>query len=154
MRLCIGDRGHADTALRPAGYVRVGSERLAARCQDGWLDAEAEIVVVASDAFGLIVRAVAGEAAPARAGEVIPSQAERTAARDDAERNVRDEFVGAMDSLFELFFEHAHYWLLTLVLAAFAGWWLGGWVGAAAAFVSMIAVPVLLRLALMARSHD
>lgn len=154
MSLCIGDRGKADTALRPTGHVRVGGERLAARCQDGWLDAGAEIVVVASDAFGLVVRAVAGEAAPAGTGEVIPSQAERTAVRDEAERKVRHESGGTMDRLFELVFEQAHYWLLVLLLATFVGWWFGGWAGAAIAFAILIAVPVLLWLTLIARSHD
>ncbi|MBL8796115.1 MAG: NfeD family protein [Planctomycetia bacterium] len=154
MSLCIGDRGRADTALRPTGYVRVGGERHAARCQDGWLDAGAEIVVVASNAFGLVVRAGTGEAAPPRTGDVIPSQAERAAVRDEAEHKVCHEPGAAMDGLFALVFEQAHYWLLVLLLAVVVSWWFGGWAGASIAFVILIAVPVLLWLAHLVRWND
>ena len=99
MNLRIGNRGQTDTPLRPTGYVLIGNERHPARCQIGWLDAGAEVVVVSSDAYGLIVREAAGE--PERAGEIIPTMAQRVGARDDAERKARNETISPIASLIE-----------------------------------------------------
>jgi hypothetical protein len=50
-------RGRTISPLRPTGKVRVNGITCAARSDSGWIDADMDIVVIASDAFSLIVRA-------------------------------------------------------------------------------------------------
>ncbi len=49
-------RGRTVTPLRPAGKIRVDAIVREARSEGEWIDAEADVRVVGSDAFGLIVR--------------------------------------------------------------------------------------------------
>lgn len=48
--------GHAVTALRPTGKVLIGDAGYEARSEGGWVDCGRSVLVVGSDASGLIVR--------------------------------------------------------------------------------------------------
>ena len=94
MVLHIGDVGRTTTPLRPTGEVEIAGDRHTARIESGWLDAGAEVVVIASDSHGLIVRpalnAMAGRNIPGR-GREIPSIAERDEHRERSNQSARDE---------------------------------------------------------------
>ena len=49
--------GRTMTALRPTGKILIGEVAHEARSEGGWIDAECDVLVVGSDANGLIVRA-------------------------------------------------------------------------------------------------
>ena len=94
MVLHIGDVGRTTTPLRPTGEVEIAGDRHTARIESGWLDAGAEVVVIASDSYGLIVRpavdAMAGKDIPGR-GQEIPSITERDEHRERSNQSARDE---------------------------------------------------------------
>jgi membrane-bound ClpP family serine protease len=48
--------GQATTSLRPTGKVSIDGVAYEARSEGGWVDAGAVVLVVGSDAHGLIVR--------------------------------------------------------------------------------------------------
>jgi hypothetical protein len=147
MRVRIGDRGQAASALRPSGEVMIGDRRWPARCADGWADAGAEVVVTAADAFGLVVRPAASvsPAGPANAGEAVPSADDLIERREARERRVwaeEKEIVRAAARRDNRAF--ALYLVLVIIPAAVAGHWLGGELGLKIALGVAIAVPLLL----------
>jgi hypothetical protein len=56
----VHDKARTLTSLRPAGKVRVNGRVCEARSESGWIDLNADVLVVGKDAFGLIVRTDAG----------------------------------------------------------------------------------------------
>ena len=147
MRVRIGDRGHAATALRPSGEVVLGDRRWPARCEDGWAEPGAEVVVTAAEPFGLVVRP-AGSVPPhglSNAGEAVPSVQELSERRERREQQVRAdeaEAARAADRRGNRVF--ALYLVLIAIPAVAAGAWLGGDLGLKVALGVVIAVPLLL----------
>jgi hypothetical protein len=92
MAVHVGDRGKAATHLRPQGFVLVNGERHDARAESGPIEPGAEVVVVAGDHMGLVVRGLPPGAEPRlpRHGErVCTSFDERVTEegeREEAER--------------------------------------------------------------------
>jgi hypothetical protein len=146
MRVRIGDRGRAVSALRPGGEVLLGGRRWPARCDDGWAEAGAEVVVVAAEAFGLVVRPAGAvpAAALANAGEAVPTDRERAEQRERREEQARAEEAGAARAAHRrdsLLFVACVLFVAIPVVAG--GAWLGGEWGLKIALGVVIGVAAL-----------
>lgn len=96
MAVHVGDRGQAATKLQPQGFVLVNGERHDARAEFGLIEPGAEVVVVAGDHMGLVVRALSPGAAPRlpRHGErVCTSFDERVTEESERAEVERQEWI-------------------------------------------------------------
>jgi hypothetical protein len=92
----VGDRGTAETAMHPQGFVRVGGVRMDARSDRGAIEAGADIVVVGGDDVGLVVRKVEDGRAPRlpnHGRRVFTSFGERVAEQGRREDAARQQWL-------------------------------------------------------------
>jgi hypothetical protein len=95
MGVRIGDRGVADTDLRPSGFVTVGGERRDARTAHATIPAGTPVTVVGGDAGGLVVQPAAGLAeSPLHGTPVLASFGERVDAEVARTQAAQAEWLG------------------------------------------------------------
>ncbi|HVK19707.1 MAG TPA: NfeD family protein [Fimbriiglobus sp.] len=96
MAVHVGDHGKAMTPLQPQGFVLVHGERYDARAEFGPIEPGAEVVVVAGDHMGLVVRALPPGTEPRlpRHGErVRTSYDERVTEESEREEAERQTWI-------------------------------------------------------------
>jgi hypothetical protein len=142
MTVRIGDCGKATSRLQPHGFIEIGGERYDARSEFGPIDPGTEVVVVAGDHLGLVVRRAepgAPPVLPEHGQPVCTSFGERVSAEAGRAEADRQAWLD----------DHRRFGMTTAalagaVVAAVAVWLLWGYVGERAGDPWAVAAAVVL----------